>query len=393
MRSPLADRLKRIAPFHVMAILARARQLEAQGRDIIHLEIGEPDFLTPQPILDAALAAMKSGDVHYTAALGLPALREGIARFYQDRYQFALPGSRIAVTPGASGALLLAVGALLNPGDDILMADPGYPCNRHLARFVSANPISIPVGPEDGFQLTARRVEQCWTDNTRAILIASPSNPTGTLAKEDDIRGIAKLCEERGATLIVDEIYHGLVYEDAPSTALADSGNVWVVNSFSKYFQMTGWRLGWLVAPEAAMGGIERLAQNLFLAAPTPAQWGATAAFLPATLQILESRRLELQARRDFLAPALQELGLSVPVLPQGAFYVYADVSRFTDDSYAFTNKLLDEAGVAIAPGLDFGTFSSGRYVRFAYTRPMPVLKQAVSRLKAFLNANKKSRS
>ncbi len=385
----LADRLEGIAPFHVMAILARARELEAQGRDIIHLEIGEPDFPTPEPILRAALTALQSGDVHYTPALGVPALREAIAGFYQTRYGVTVSPSRIAVTPGASGALLLATGALLNPGDEILMADPGYPCNRHFARFVNASPVSIPVGPDTAFQLTARLAEQHWTDRTRAVMLASPSNPTGTLAKDSEVRAIAELCAKRDAALIVDEIYHGLVYEGSPGTALACPGNVWVVNSFSKYFHMTGWRLGWLVAPGAAMEAIERLAQNLFLAAPTPAQHAALVAFGPETMTILEARRQELKARRDYLAPALQALGFGLPVLPQGAFYLYADISRVAragiKNSFEFCARLLEEAGVAITPGIDFGSHEPERFVRFAYTTSCDRLEQAIGRMAAFL--------
>ena len=385
----LADRLEGIAPFHVMAILARARELEAQGRDIIHLEIGEPDFPTPEPILRAAMTALQSGDVHYTPALGLPALRIAIAAFYQTRYGVTVSPSRIAVTPGASGALLLAAGALLNPADEILMADPGYPCNRHFARFVNASPVSIPVGPDTAFQLTARLVEQHWTDKTRAVLLASPSNPTGTLAKDSEVRAIAELCAKRDAALIVDEIYHGLVYEGSPMTALACPGNVWVVNSFSKYFHMTGWRLGWLVAPDGAMEAIERLAQNLFLAAPTPAQHAALAAFGAETMEILETRRLELKARRDYLAPALQALGFGLPVMPQGAFYLYADIGRVAregmKDSFAFSARLLEEAGVAVTPGIDFGSHQPERFVRFAYTTSRDRLEQAIGRMAAFL--------
>ncbi len=385
----LADRLEGIAPFHVMAILARAKELEAQGRDVIHLEIGEPDFPTPEPILRAAMAALQSGDVHYTPALGLPALRETIASYYQTRYGLTLSPSRIAVTPGASGALLLAAGALLNPGDEILMADPGYPCNRHFARFVNANPVPIPVEPDTAFQLTVGLVERHWTSRTRAVLLASPSNPTGTLAQDGEVRGIAALCAKRDAALIVDEIYHGLVYEGSPRTALDCPGNVWVVNSFSKYFHMTGWRLGWLVAPEAVMEAIERLAQNLFLAAPTPAQNAALAAFEPETMGILEARRLELRARRDYLAPALQGLGFGLPVLPQGAFYLYADISRIASagmkDSFDFAARLLEEAAVAITPGIDFGSHHAGRFVRFAYTTSRDRLEQAVGRIAAFL--------
>jgi aspartate/methionine/tyrosine aminotransferase len=380
-------RATRIAPFHVMDILARARALEAQGRDIIHLEIGEPDFPTPQPVLDAAIAAISGGNVHYTPALGLPELRAAIAGFYRDRYQIDVAASRIAVTPGASGALMLALGVALDAGDEILLADPGYPCNRHFARFVDAVPVPVPVGPETAFQLTADLLRRQWTTRTRAVLLASPSNPTGTLARDDDIGGIAGLCLERDATLIVDEIYHGLVYGAAPQTALAHSDQIFVVNSFSKYFHMTGWRLGWLAAPGWAMDAIERLAQNLFLAPPTPAQHGALAAFGEANLQILELRRAELQARRDYLAPALRALGFGLPAMPEGAFYLYADVSRFATDSFAFAASLLEQAGVAITPGLDFGDVTPERYVRFAYTQPLSRLDEATGRIRLFLES------
>jgi aspartate/methionine/tyrosine aminotransferase len=378
-----------IAPFHVMDILARAKALEAKGCDIIHLEIGEPDFPTPQPVLEAAIAALKNGDVHYTPALGMPQLRGAIAGFYQNRYGIEVPASRIAVTPGASGALMLALGMVLDAGDDILMADPGYPCNRHFARFVDAGAVPVPVGPETAFQLTPELLERHWTSKTKAVLLASPSNPTGTLARDEDIQEIACLCQSRNAVLIVDEIYHGLVYGAAPQTALAHSDQVFVVNSFSKYFHMTGWRLGWLAAPDWAMDGIERLAQNLFLAPPTPAQYGALAAFGADNQAILESRRLEMKARRDYLAPALREIGFGLPVMPEGAFYLYADVSRFAEDSFVFAARLLEEAGVAITPGLDFGNVMPERYVRLAYTRPMSLLEEAVRRIRQFVSGGR----
>lgn len=368
-----------------MDILARAKALEAEGRDIIHLEIGEPDFPTPEPIVQAGVRAIAQGNVHYTPALGLPQLRQAIADFYQDRYGIDVPTERVAVTTGASGALLLALGTVLDEGDEILMADPGYPCNRHFAHFIGAMPVPIPVGPETLFQLTPDLVERHWTGNTKAVLLASPSNPTGTLAKDEDVRVIAELCSSRGAVLIVDEIYHGLVYEGSPRTALAYSDQVIVINSFSKYFHMTGWRLGWMVAPSSLMNGIERMAQNLFLAPPTPAQHAALAAFSKETLKILEDRRLEMEARRNFLAPALRELGFGLSDVPEGAFYLYVDVSRFANDSFVFVENLLEEAGVALTPGLDFGQVSPERYVRFAYTRPLPVLQEAVNRIEKFL--------
>lgn len=381
----LAARMADIASFHVMDILARARQLESQGRSIIHLEIGEPDFPTPRPIIEAGMAALDKDDLHYTPALGLPQLRDAIADFYAQRYGTAISPQRVAVTPGASGALLLALGVLADPGAAVLLADPGYPCNRHFARFVEAHTLAVPVSAQTGYQLTPQLVERYWTPEVKVVLLASPSNPTGTVAPDDDVRAIARICTERGATLIVDEIYHGLIYEGSYRTALAYSDQVFVVNSFSKYFQMTGWRLGWLVAPEWAMAALDRLAQNLFLAAPTPAQYAALAAFAPATIAILEARKAELKIRRDYLAGALRELGFDLPVLPQGAFYLYVGCGRFSDDSFAFAAQLLEKTGVAVTPGIDFGSYQPHRHLRFSYTTSLPNLQEAVRRLSGYI--------
>lgn len=381
----LAARMADIAPFHVMDILARARLLETQGRSIIHLEIGEPDFPTPRPIIEAGMAALDKDDLHYTPALGLPQLRSAIADFYTQRYGTAVSPQRVAVTPGASGALLLALGVLADPGATVLLADPGYPCNRHFVRFIEAHTLAVPVSAQTGYQLTPELVERYWTPEVKVVLLASPSNPTGTVVPDDDVRAIASICTERGATLIVDEIYHGLIYEGSYRTALAHSDQVFVVNSFSKYFQMTGWRLGWLVAPEWAMPALDRLAQNLFLAAPTPAQYAALAAFAPATIAILEARKTELKTRRDYLASALRELGFDLPVLPQGAFYLYAGCGRFSDDSFAFAAQLLEKTGVAITPGVDFGSYQPHRHLRFSYTTSLPNLQEAVRRLSGYI--------
>jgi len=374
-----------IAPFYVMEILARARELEAQGRSIVHMEIGEPDFPTPQPIVDAGVEALQRGDTFYTPALGLPALREAIADFYRERHGVEVAAQRIVVTPGSSGALLLTMGVLVNPGDEVLMADPGYPCNRHFVRFCEGRAVGVAVGPESGYQLTPELIAAHWTPRTVAVMLASPSNPTGTLVAPETLRAIAEMVHARGARLIVDEIYHGLVYEGAAGTALAASDQVFVVNSFSKYFGMTGWRLGWLVAPEAYVPHIDKLAQNLFLAASTPAQHAALAAFAPDTQVLLEQRRREFQARRDYLLPALAELGFDLPVRPQGAFYLYAGCARFSDDSRALARELLDQAGVAITPGLDFGSNQPQAHVRFAYTTTLANLEEGVRRLRDFL--------
>jgi len=379
-----AARMDGIAPFHVMDILARAQALQAAGRDIIHLEIGEPDFATPQPIIEAGIAALRAGHTHYTGALGLPALREAIAGFYETRWQTAVAPSRVLITPGASGALLLALGLLVGPGDEVLMADPGYPCNRHFARFCDARAIAIPVDGDSGFQLTLQHIERHATAATRAVLIASPSNPTGTAIPAAELARIHDWCGAHGVALIVDEIYLALTYDgDEHSAARWD--DVFIVNSFSKYFLMTGWRLGWLVAPAWAMAGLERLAQNLFLAASTPAQHAALAAFSNASLDEFEARKAELHARRDFLMPALRARGFDIPVQPQGAFYLYADCRTLTHDSFLLAQTLLETIGVATTPGLDFGQHHAQRYLRIAYTQPLARLQEAIARLDDFL--------
>jgi aspartate/methionine/tyrosine aminotransferase len=374
-----------IAPFHVMDILARAQALQAAGRDIIHLEIGEPDFATPEPIVEAGVAALRAGYTHYTGALGLPALRDAIAGFYHTRWQAAVDPARVVVTPGASGALLLALGLLAGPGDEVLMADPGYPCNRHFARFCEARAVTVPVDAASDFQLTLELITRYASPATRAVLIASPSNPTGTAIAADELARIHDWCATHGVALIVDEIYLALTYDGSEYSA-ARWDDVFVINSFSKYFLMTGWRLGWLLAPAWAMADLERLAQNLFLAAPTPAQHAALVAFSPATVDELEIRKTELRDRRDYLLPALRERGFLIPTQPQGAFYLYADCSAHTNDSFHFAQALLEQAGVAVTPGLDFGLYRPQRYMRVAYTQPLPRLVEAISRLDALLN-------
>ncbi len=383
----IADRMSHIHAFHVMDLLGRARQLEAQGRSIIHMEIGEPDFESPAPVVEAGIAALKAGHTHYTPATGLPALRQAISGHYRYRYDVDIDPARIIVTPGASGALQLAFGVLFNPGDHILMADPSYPCNRHFAYFFGATPTGIPVDEHSDYQLTVALLEQHWSDMATGVMLASPSNPTGTLMAGDTMNDIYQFVHHRQAHMIVDEIYHGLVYDDETNTALKVADDIFVINSFSKFFGMTGWRVGWLVAPQAYVRECDKLAQNIFLAASTPAQYAALASFSPASRAILESRRDEFKQRRDFLLPALRELGFGLPVTPQGAFYLYADCSRFTDNSYEFSQALLEQAGVAITPGIDFGKNRPERYVRFAYTNSIDKLKQGVDRLAGFINA------
>jgi aspartate/methionine/tyrosine aminotransferase len=371
-----------------MALLARARELEAQGRSIVHMEIGEPDFSTPRPIVDAGIRALAEGRTHYTPAVGLSELRGAIAEHYYERgHGVSVDPRRILVTPGASGALQLILGLLVDPGSEVLMSDPGYPCNRNFVYLYEGRPVAVPVTAENRYQLSAGGLEQYWSDQTCAVMVASPSNPTGTVIAPDALRALLGLARTRGAAVIVDEIYSGLSYDERPRTALAEGEDVFVLNSFSKYFGMTGWRLGWLVAPEACVNDLDMLAQNLFLAAPTPAQYAALAAFETEALEILEQRRAEFRARRDFLLPALRNLGFQIPVEPQGAFYLYADCSRLTGDSYAFAHDLLEQAGVAITPGVDFGRFRAAQHVRFAYTTSLDQLEEGVQRIAAFLGA------
>jgi len=381
----LARRMAEIEPFHVMALLARARELEAQGRSIIHMEIGEPDFPTPEPVIRAGVRALERGELFYTPTPGLPQLREAIAGYYRSRYGVAISASRILVTTGASAALMLACAALIDPGDEVLLADPGYPANRHFVRVFEGVPRAVPVDAASGYQLAPTHLERHWGPRTAAALVASPSNPTGTLISTERLAAMVEIVRGKGGTLIVDEIYHGLVYEGEYTTAAAFADDVFVINSFSKYFNMTGWRLVWMVVPEAYAPEIDKLAQNLYLAAPTPAQHAALAAFEPETLAILEKRRQEFQARRDYLVPALRGLGFDIPVMPQGAFYIYAGCSRLTKDSLGFARELLERAGVAITPGIDFGANAPERHVRFAYANSIERLREGVSRIADFL--------
>ena len=381
----ISQRAAEIEPFHVMDILARARELEAEGRSIIHMEIGEPDFDTPQPIVDAGIEALRSGHHHYTPALGLPALRKQIAEQYLRQQGEEVDAGRIAITPGSSGALQLLTTLLVNPGDGVLRGDPGYPCNRHFVRLSEGRVRAIPVGVAERFQLTAKLVEAHWGEQTKVVMISSPSNPTGTVIEPDELEKIAVVVAERGGTLIVDEIYHGLIYRKQGRTAVNLPGDVFVVNSFSKYYGMTGWRLGWLVAPESAMEALDRLSQNLFLAAPTPSQYAALAALEPATREILDERRDEFRLRRDYLYEALKGVGFKIEHLPEGAFYLYADCSALHSDSSVFAMELLEQAGVAVTPGKDFSTLDAARWVRFAYTVSIDQLREGVERIEQFL--------
>ena len=380
-----ASRTLGIEPFYVMEIVKEAQRLAAAGRSIVHLSIGEPDFTAPPPVQAAAREAIDAGMTRYTPALGTDALREAIAADYARRYQLAVDPQRVVVTAGASGALLLALAALLERDRTLLMPDPSYPCNRHFAAVLEGRAQLLPCGPETRFQPTAAMIEASWDGQTAGVLLASPSNPTGTSIEQPVLAAIADCVRARSGFLVVDEIYQGLSYGRAPATALSLGDDVLALASFSKYFSMTGWRLGWLVAPRSLVPTLEKLAQNLFICPSAIAQHAALACFSPEALAVYEMRREEFRRRRDYLVPALRQLGFDVPVVPDGAFYIYAGTSRFAADSWEFAFELLRETGVCVVPGRDFGRAQTSRYVRLSYANGLELLEEAVSRMEKYL--------
>lgn len=374
-----------------MDLLARAGQLQAEGRSVVHLEVGEPDFSTAQPIIDAGIAALQAQKTHYTAALGLPALRHRVAEYYWREFGVELSPSRIVITAGASGALQLVLAALLDAGDEVLLADPGYPCNRNITQILAATTRALPVDAASAYQLDAGQVDAHWGRKTRAVMVASPSNPTGTLMPQHELSRLHQCVVAHGGFLIVDEIYQGLVYQHDQTTALqlADADErLIVINSFSKYFGMTGWRIGWAVLPERLVECVDRLAQNLFLAPSTVAQYAALRALDEDCKAIFDQRVEAFRQRRDYLLPALREIGFDIAGDPQGAFYIYADCSAFTRDSFSWCQNLLEAEAVAVTPGIDFGEYRAGEHVRFAYTRPIEQLEAAVERIINYINKN-----
>jgi aspartate/methionine/tyrosine aminotransferase len=395
-----ASRLAHIEPFWVMecakAADAIARSPECDpargGEPMIYLNIGEPDFTAVPGVQRAATAAIERGRTQYTHATGLQPLRERIAGWYGSRFGVAVDPGRIVVTAGASAALQLATLALFEPGDEVLMPDPSYPCNRHFVTAAGAQPVLLPTTPAARFQLDAASVAAAWRPNTRGVLLASPSNPTGTSISASEMRAIASTVRARGGVSIVDEIYLGLSYEPAfghSALALAEGlgEQIVSVNSFSKYFGMTGWRLGWMVLPPDLVAPVEKLAQNLYICPSTIAQHAALACFEPEALADFEQRREEFRRRRDFIVPALQALGLTVPVQPDGAFYVWFDCSRYSASSWDFCFELMRSAHVALTPGRDFGPAQAERYVRLSFASALPQLEAAVARLQRVLKA------
>jgi len=388
-RLATASRLANIDAFHVMELAKQAAELERAGRHIIHMGIGEPDFTAPAPVIHAAEAAMRRGVTQYTGALGIHALREAIAGYYKTAYGLDIPERRVIVTAGASGALLLACAVLVEIGAEVLMPDPSYPCNRHFVAAFDGRARMVPSGPAERFQLTAAQVAANWGPDTRGVLLASPSNPTGTSILPDELKRILAEVRQRNGFAILDEIYQGLSYDAPPVSALALDDNVITVNSFSKYFNMTGWRLGWLVVPDALIPAFEKVAQNLFICASAVAQHAALACFTPEALAIYDERKAEFRRRRDAIVPALEALGLRVPVKPDGAFYVYADCRHvnhpYAGDADRLTQAILHDAGVVMVPGTDFGPHTARDYIRISYATAMENIEEAMQRLHHFL--------
>ncbi|MGB7399310.1 pyridoxal phosphate-dependent aminotransferase [Castellaniella sp.] len=383
----LAERTERTVPFYAVEVLKQAQALAAQGHDIISLGIGEPDFTAPPRVLETLNRAAKAGLSSYTAPAGIPALREAISHYYDTQFGARVDPSRILITGGASGALLLAALALINPGDEVLMPDPSYPANQNFVTAAGGITRLIPTTAQQRFQLCAQDIEDHWGPNTRGVLIASPSNPTGTSMPREALQALIAAVRARGGFVIMDEIYLGLAYDHTPQSALTLDDNLIVINSFSKYFHMTGWRLGWLMAPAALMPAIEKLAASLAICAPALAQHAALSCFEPEVMQIYERRRLSFKERRDYLLPEFSRLGLDVPAPPDGAFYIFANISHTGIDSATFCRRLLQEAGVAAVPGLDFGPAHAQTFVRFSYATGLDRLRQAITRMETFIAA------
>ncbi|WP_217242616.1 pyridoxal phosphate-dependent aminotransferase [Streptomyces sp. AC555_RSS877] len=385
----ISQRARAVAPFYAMEFGKHAAALEARGHHVVKLSLGEPDFGAPEAVRNAMREAMDGRPMTYTAALGLPALRQAIARFYRDRHGVEVDPARVVVTAGASAALVLATAALVDAGDEVLIADPSYPCNRQIVESFGADVTLVPTTVASRFQLNAASVRASWTDRTRGVMIATPSNPTGTSVPADELTAICEFARERDAWRIVDEIYLNLGDHDAqgepPRSALSYDPDAIVINSFSKYFGMTGWRLGWCVVPEVLVPALERLAQNYFLCASTPAQHAALSCFSPESLAVCEERRVEFTERRALVLDGLARIGLPVPVPPDGAFYVYFDVAHTGLTSWEFCERALQEAHVALTPGRDFGVRTADTHVRLSYAASADDLREGIARLGKFL--------
>jgi len=376
-------RIDKIEPFRVMQLLERAKVLEAEGRKIIHMEIGEPDFPTPAPVIAAAHKQLDLGDNFYTPSTGAPQLQQALSDWYKKEYDVDVAAERILITPGTSGAFSLLYAVLLEAGESVLLPDPGYPCQRNFIRLAGGEPINIPVGPESKYQFSKAMIEEYWTDSTRAAVVINPSNPTGTLMDDEVLEELAQSCSNRGGYLISDELYHGLTYGVKARCALEFDDDAIVVNGFSKRWAMTGWRIGWVIVPEALIDACRRVMQNIFIAAPTLSQQVAVTA-LQSEMET-ETMRRAYDERRKLLLSELPELGFDIVVEPQGAFYIYANVSRLTSDARTFCWHMLEQVGVAITPGEDFGLYRCDSHVRFSYAASLTDIREGLLRMKVYL--------
>ncbi|MCF8587077.1 aminotransferase class I/II-fold pyridoxal phosphate-dependent enzyme [Gordonia liuliyuniae] len=379
-------RAEAVSPFFAMEFGRRAAELEADGHHVVKLNIGEPDFGAPPAFLAAVRELSDGRPLAYTGALGLPDLRAAIARFSGEHFGAPVDPSRVVVTTGASAALLLACAALIDPGDEVLVGDPSYPCNRRFAESFGADVRLLATDPTSRFQLDAATVERAWSESTRGVMVASPSNPTGTSLAYDELVDLCALARERDGWRIVDEIYLGLADGERRSVAADDPGAI-VVNSFSKCFGMTGWRLGWAIVPDEMVPVAERLAQNYYICPPTPAQFAALTCFEPETIAVAEERRATLRDRRALVTDGLARIGLEVPVPPDGAFYVYVDVNATGLSATDFCDRALADAHVALTPGKDFGAVGAEQYVRLSYAASSAELSLGIERLGAFVAA------
>lgn len=385
MSDHVSARAQAVRPFVVMDVVARAKELEAQGRDIVRMDVGDPDLPTPEVITRAAEVAMEAGDTGYTQSLGLPDLRDAISARFGSKYGVHVASSDIVVTQGTSPAMLLLFGSLLDPGDEVIISDPCYPAYPNYISFLGGVPVRVPARASDGFRMRIDEIEAAVTPRTRCIMINSPSNPTGTVLGPDDLCALADFAERRGLYIASDEIYHGLDFAGTDHTILEYTDRAFVLNGFSKLYAMTGWRLGYLIAPRDFVRPAEVIQQNFFLCANHFVQIAGVTALLQADAEVAAMRAI-YDERRRFLVPALREVGLTVEVEPTAAFYVFADARGWGCDSLALAYRLMEEAGVASAPGIDFGPGGEG-FLRFSYVTGIDRLREGVERLRSWAEA------
>ncbi len=379
----ISKKLAHITPFIVMEILERAQAMEANGEHIIHMEIGEPDFPTPGPVQEAALETIRADRTKYTHSLGLPQLRERISKHYTDEYGVHVDPERVIVTTGSSGGMLLVFSALIDQGDRVLITDPCYPCYPNFIKLAGGVPEYVPMGEDEGWQIDSKRFSDAAAKGAKAAVINSPANPTGVVLTAPVMADLAKTATDNDVLILSDEIYHGMVYEGHGHTMLEFTDEVVVINGFSKFYAMTGWRLGWIIVPPGLVRPIQTLQQNLFISPPTISQEAALAALSDSRVELERMTKL-YDERRRWLVPRLRDLGFGIPIAPTGAFYVLANAKHLSTDSYSLALEILRDAKVAVTPGIDFGSAAEG-YLRFSYANSLAELREGCNRLEAWL--------